>query len=272
MEYTCIIGSAFGSDESDGVVNRTSADLNYVNGFANRQVESFQISGLFSDNTSHVTITNNIEYLIRGLDEPDNYQHSYEIKVGEQYVGYITKQGKGSYEKDYDDYLFESDGINKLILKVVQAAHKDFKFSILTQDGTVKIMEYQPPYKSAGESPEIILPKGRYLLELEAIPLTTDEHIPYTFLLDKAETIVGITEIDDPSLSIFPNPTARYVEIRSDQERFVFYKVVDALGRITQSGKLTDNRIDLNGLVSQKYLIQLFNEDGLFISKWVYKG
>ena len=272
LEYACVIGSVLGSNNSDGVVGSTSANLNYVSGFASRQIEAFQISGLFSANTSHSKLTDNILYLFRSLDEPDNYEHSYDIIFGEQYAGYMTKQGAGSYILDYDDYRFEFDGNGMIEVGIINAAHRDFTVSIISEDGETLFMEFKPDYRAVSFSPKINLPSGKYILELRASILETDEEIPYSFLLNRTNISVSTNEIFDSSLKVFPNPTDRYLQIRSEQEKLVFYRIIDVLGRNIQSGLLTDNQIDLNSLPNQKYIVQLFNEEGLFISRLIFKG
>jgi len=76
-----------------------------------------------------------------------------------------------------------------------------------------------------------------------------------------------VTSIENSrTFSLFPNPANRYIKIRASVSS-TDYQIIDLTGRITQTGKTTDNAIDISQLAKGLYLLTIEGEQVPFIKE-----
>ena len=66
---------------------------------------------------------------------------------------------------------------------------------------------------------------------------------------------VGIEDESIEDISVFPNPTARYIQVE-EAHRFQRFLLIDETGRTVMQGEMT-NRIDLSKVANGSYLLKL---------------
>lgn len=80
------------------------------------------VSDTLLTNKNHIQETSDYRSIIRGLDEPDNINYSYEVTLGKTYAGYITLQSKGiTSDTDFYSVQFNTGGKLSLQLTSVNA-------------------------------------------------------------------------------------------------------------------------------------------------------
>lgn len=80
------------------------------------------ISDTLLTNKNHIQETSDYRSIIRGLDEPDNINYSYEVSFGKTYAGYITLQSKGiTSDTDFYSVRFNTGGKLSLQLSSLNA-------------------------------------------------------------------------------------------------------------------------------------------------------
>lgn len=91
------------SETCDGVVNITSANINnYLNVWA----DTFccKISGSSQSSPLHIELPRQTDFMMKGLDEANEYYLGYGIDTGKLYFANFTVQSKTGYSRDFDDY------------------------------------------------------------------------------------------------------------------------------------------------------------------------
>ena len=80
LDFACIIGSLLGGS-SDGVVNQVSANLfNYID------FNSNTVNNIFNTNSFHTSLQGKFLENMQGLDEPNEYELSYEIELNKNSI------------------------------------------------------------------------------------------------------------------------------------------------------------------------------------------
>lgn len=110
IDYSCIIGDCSGClvdlTSGDGVVNINSANLNNFYPALNADLFYYYTSALTE---VHTDLPGLIYENFQGLDESDDFHHSYHVGLDTSYSGFITEQALNNtnYPLDYDTYHFE---------------------------------------------------------------------------------------------------------------------------------------------------------------------
>lgn len=82
-------------------------------------------------------------------------------------------------------------------------------------------------------------------------------------LIDKT---VGISEIEDKNIKIFPNPCETFIQINNDQS-FDSYRIVSFDGKEVKSGDFNGGKISTTELAEGIYLITLYNRGSILITR-----
>ena len=94
------------------------------------------ISDTILTNKNHIQQTGDYKSIIRGLDEPDYLNYSYELSFGKTYAGYITLQSKGiTSDTDFYNVKFNSGGKITFHLASVNAGVNGI--AVLNSSGSV---------------------------------------------------------------------------------------------------------------------------------------
>lgn len=83
--------------------------------------------------------------------------------------------------------------------------------------------------------------------------------------------VSGMKEVAATTLGLYPNPTTKQLNLKSSAEMLA-YQIVDAAGKVSRSGKLTDKEInlDVETLPAGLYQISIVGKNG-FQNKSFYK-
>lgn len=111
IDYACIIGDCSGctfdgASSGDGVVNQNCANLN--NYYSGLNADQFYFYGS-SSTEIHTDLPKQIYDNMQGIDESDDFIHSYHVGLDTSYLGFVTDQAQNNpnYPIDYDTYHFE---------------------------------------------------------------------------------------------------------------------------------------------------------------------
>jgi hypothetical protein len=110
------------------------------------------------------------------------------------------------------------------------------------------------------------------------IPFTSGQSANITFDMIVNDTrkqvtiglATGIVEINDKTISVFPNPAndILYINGLSQNTKVTIF---DIFGKMVFSKQITNNQIDLNGFQSGVYSIKMENSKGIVTRKFVKK-
>lgn len=74
--------------------------------------------------------------------------------------------------------------------------------------------------------------------------------------------------ISNQSIQLFPNPTSSILNIQTE-EKIIDLKIIGITGRTTNVSNYANNKIDVSGLSSGMYFVEIETEKGLFKEKFV---
>lgn len=80
--------------------------------------------------------------------------------------------------------------------------------------------------------------------------------------------ILGIQNVSEDAIELFPNPTSKDLSIKSIHQ-FNSFAIIDFSGRIVQSGEVNSVNIDVSNLESGNYIIELNNGGYTHRSKFI---
>ncbi len=76
-------------------------------------------------------------------------------------------------------------------------------------------------------------------------------------------TALGTAEqVNNHTITIYPNPVKDILNIKSNDNGATDYKIYNAAGQIVTTGKLIDNKIDVNKIPTGNYILELVNKNG----------
>lgn len=235
LDYSCIVGMCTGcigtQTPGDGIVLEVSADL--TNYYASMNASLFYYTA-FAVTQIHTDLPDQSYQNLQGLDEPNEYNISYNINFDTVYTAFNTVQDINSpyYPTDYDDFKFSVPSnmsigisINNIILSDLAARILNSSYQIV---GTT--------HHSSGASSlnfSQSLTAGTYYLETYGTPTTTSYLSPYTFVLNNTTGIGENTSQNYFHSYNYPNPfkntcTISFALPKSD---FVTIKVYDLFGQ-----------------------------------------
>ena len=194
LNYSCIIGdgSILGGD---GVVSTNSANLK---NFYTLPIDTFIIRQPYpypypSTKIWHSALPWQYESIIRGLDESNEYNNSYNIDLDKTYFGLFTTQNATGYPYDYDDYkiIIQQSGVLNAKIKNIPVGK--CYFNLLNSSQT---LIYSDSTNGQGyyEFKKNITP-GIYYIELYAKPDNESWLFPYALnvTIDCQTSVISTT-------------------------------------------------------------------------------
>lgn len=114
---------------------------------------------------------------------------------------------------------------------------------------------------------KITIKEGTQIFE-EVISLESDRKITYKNPFAKA---LGISEISNDSIKIYPNPANNFFNIESPKSIFINVKLIDVAGQIVKTifSKEQNVKVDVNDLSSGVYLVQVTDQNGTKIQRLI---
>jgi photosystem II stability/assembly factor-like uncharacterized protein len=85
----------------------------------------------------------------------------------------------------------------------------------------------------------------------------------------KYSSPTSVSDINRPSLYVYPNPASAYLIVRGAEDEE--YSLSDINGKTVQTGKITDGRIDLKNISSGSYILSVEKKSEVLRSRIVVK-
>ncbi len=177
VDYSCIIGtgSVLGGD---GVVTSFSANLN--NYYPNIADTFTSDQPLLYFKLWHSDLPKQIDFIVKGLDEPKLFQRAYQVNLDTLYFGNLSIQSNSSaIIKDNDNYAFnilENEMVN---FKIYNISVDNFKAEIFDE---FLILVYSIPSSNKGFL-DVNVPMniGKYYIRVSATNDASSWTYPYAF-------------------------------------------------------------------------------------------
>lgn len=78
---------------------------------------------------------------------------------------------------------------------------------------------------------------------------------------------VGLEELEDYQLTVFPNPARTSIDIVSPEQTFEYFEIIDLSGKIVKSGELNTNKISVESVQTGSYILKLTNHNKTAITR-----
>ncbi len=268
IDYSCIIGKANPFDNGDYAVDDENADLN---NFYNLPAPQ----NTFTINANHISLTDKNYENMQGLDEPNQYNLSYNIGFDTTYTGFITKQPIGGYYYDFDDYQFNINNYNTVTVSINNINLTNLIARIVSTNTNTIIYTSQSNGASSITFTQNLSP-GNYYLEIYGVPNPTSYLYPYQFKLNKSiiNNIDTTITNNDYYFKTYPNPINNELTVESSKvDNNIIIEIYDALGKLSNSFKLTSNQtvINLSELKNGFYILKIKQNETLLNCKKIVK-
>ncbi len=260
LEYTCIIGNSFGTD--DGVVTVQSANIKGEYPFI--ESETFVIDA------GHLGLTGSIPYNYEGFDEADDYHLAYEIEVNNMYNGFMNEQASdAAYVMDYDDFIFTVEQSGWIEADIINFP-VDGGASIYTHPD-LDLLVNQPNSGALDfTTTSVYLTPGTYYFEMYGSPTYDSWQYPYNFYLNFEPGVISepvgieLSTTKKEVFKVYPNPTKDLVNIAIDASiNDGFLQVINITGKIVHKEKITGQnnlQFDTSSFPNGTYLFMLVTD------------
>jgi pimeloyl-ACP methyl ester carboxylesterase len=226
LAYSCVIGT--GGLSGDGVVDASRANLN--NYYA-LNADTFLVNAIHTDLPKQV-VTN-----LEGLDEPTYFQQAYRVGMDTLFYGLITNQsGANSFTDDFDDYLVNLNVNSNLNIHLSNISVPQLSVAIFDSSFARKFIKFSNTLSQMDTT--VLLPNGKYYLEVEAQPTSYSWSFPYSFKLHSTpvtsvENNIAQLPEEYRLLQNYPNPfnPTTNISFHLPSRTLVSLKIYDVLGR-----------------------------------------
>jgi pimeloyl-ACP methyl ester carboxylesterase len=274
ISYSCVIGndpSTLLCSNCDGVVNIESANLNNQRPTANADTFMCVRSGSSATSPLHIELPRQTDFMLKGLDESNEYNTAYNIDTGRTYFANFSAQSQTGYIYDYDDYkvLISQNGLLNCKLYNIPTAKCYFNLLDSTQAIIYKDSTNGQGYYEFNK----ILNKGRYFVEFYTTPETTSWYYPYAFKVSLTPTL-PLTLLDfvvtlQENKTILKWTTTNEINTNKfDIERSLNTKEWNTLGSVNSAnltGTNNYNLVDANPNYGINYYrLKMIDKDGSY--------
>ncbi len=266
LDYAVIIAECNGcpaATPGDGMVLSNSANLNNIYPNLTNNVFYYYANNLIQ---IHGDLSHLMFLCMEGMDEPNDYQYSYNIEFNKFYTSFITQQPLGGYNYDYDDFKFTLTSPGAVTISISDIDISDLKVRFVNSAGTT----IGSVAHSNGNSSLVYtynLNPGDYYLEIFGLPTTKSYLKPYTFVMTKTITTGNEVYSGNNKISIYPNPATDILNIEGITSR-TSIKMFDLIGNLVKETETEENQIlDISQLPQGVYTLVAENNDGKIINK-----
>jgi pimeloyl-ACP methyl ester carboxylesterase len=251
LSYSCIIGEdpstllcGVTSEACDGVVNLTSANLNnYLSVYAD--TFNCKKSGSSLSSPLHIELPRQTDFMMKGLDESNEYNTSYSINTDKIYFANFSVQSKAGYSYDFDDYILSSPCDGNMNFKLYNIPLSQCYYRILDTS-------YNTIYKDSTKGKNYvefnkILKKGKYYIEVYCKPDETAWYFPYAFkiIVQPVLPIAGriitpkVTPIKNVFTKMYKDSIATQLSDATGKYSFTLSKIGNYTLRPTKNNDIT---------------------------------
>ena len=219
------------------------------------------ISDTLLTNKNHIQETGDYRSIIRGLDEPDNKNYSYEVSTGKTYAGFITLQSNGIIsDTDFYNVQFNSGGKISFELSSINAGVTGI--AILNNSGSVLVSKTVTGYF---EFVSDYFESGNYYLRVTGNSNQNTNFNSYMFTpVSVPAPVLDLTVSIEGFLNGNYN-TSDIIKCYLKNSSFPFNNIDSAKGITDSSGNVHLNFIHT---VNGNYYIQINHRNS--IETWVY--
>lgn len=253
LSYSCVIGT--GSNlGGDGCVGAIQADIN--NYIPDCNADTFILEEpLILTTAWHVELPKQIVGNIKLLDEPNEYNLSYNVGFDTTYNGFTTIQHGGGYMYDYDDYSFSLPVNSNVNVKVNSIYLSDLMVHIVdSNENIVGTTIHSNGVLSINFTKN--LSAGKYYLEIYGTPTDVSYLYPYNFILAETPVVtdVALSEMLK-NILIYPNPATSFLNVTGITSKITI-RLFDVLGKLVMETEADGNiTLDTSQLTERIYTL-----------------
>lgn len=251
----------------DGIVKNSSSNLNNVYPNLTNNLFTYSSSGLIE---IHTDLPKQYQYIMKGIDEPSDFNLAYKIDFDTIYSAFVTVQSPNSqYFYDYDDFKFTVVNNSLVTLNTtnynlpnLSAYIVDANYNIITPTFLLNGVNYN----------SFSLSPGDYYLEFVSTTPAVNAYLnPYKFKLTKSPISSSIIEnrcYND--IKISPSPVKSEINIIG-KNNFINsnIEIYSVFGQLVLSVPYSD-KIDVSNLIKGVYVIKIIKDSNdAFISKFI---
>jgi hypothetical protein len=219
LDYAYIVGNCLncfalqGNIEGDGIVRSENANLNNFYTLPTPRNEFIYTADASTPVGLHTDLPKAIPVSFKGLDEPNEYNLSYDVNLNQTYTGFITEQPVGGYLSDYDDYKINITSNGNYTMIINNSYYNSISYRIL--DSSFNILSTNTISANSQSSFHHNLNTGSYYIEFISVGNLSSYNYPYTFLIQS--TLSNDDNILQTGLKAYPNPFTNQLTIEANE-------------------------------------------------------
>jgi hypothetical protein len=208
----------------------------------------------------HEELPEQVHHTLWALDEPDDYDKSYEIYFDMTYAGSITPQASnGPWSSDYDDYVINvpSEGVLN-----VSANFLDGTFENDLSIYEVSTQTYINDLFDLEEGQVVIssdVTEGDYIVEFHGEIEEEDSFSQYFFEVS-FEPVSSVLDISDAEINIYPNPAVSdlVIDLGNNSNKKTLVRLIDSKSNIVfESSGISPIHINVSNIAAGFYTVEL---------------
>lgn len=267
LDYSYIVGVCQncqilqGLIEGDGIVRSENANFANFYTLPSPKNEFIHTANASTPIGLHSDLPKIIPVSFKGLDEPNEYNLSYEVNLNQTYKGFITQQPVGGYSSDFDDYKINILNTGNYTINISNSYNNSISYRILNSSFNILVTNTILP-NSLQTSFQHNLTSGIYYIEFISTGNSSSHLYPYSFIIQSN------LSLDDNSIDLnikaYPNPFSNQITIEANEP---IYKVeiYNLLGQKVKNilfNSPTENsiNIDLSDLSQGNYIAKVSSE------------
>lgn len=265
LDYAYIIGNCTncsllqGSIEGDGIVRSVNANLNNIytlpaprNEFIHTADAIDFYIGLHSDLPKAIPVS------FKGLDEPNEYNLSYEVNLNQTYTGFITEQPVDGYTFDFDDYKINITTNGNYSISISNSFFNSISYRILDSNLNILATNTVAP-NSIQTTFQHSLTSGTYFIEFISSGNSSSYLYPYTFEIQNSLSIDE--NIFSESTLAYPNPFTNQLTIEANEpiQKIEIYNLLgQKVKEIEFNSAEKSKNIELSELAQGNYIAKIY--------------